>query len=240
MLMVARLQACGERGATILYRSTIGEANMSTKIIRLVRAAITGWQLASASVLVVACGASPTAPDAPAATTSAAVTGHINSAQEARMAYNFVKSVYDLKIHPGIPGNKSMTVSTQLIGGTGRASVVGSVSYTHSGSNLSDFTSTIIDVTSAFSGYADGGFVLNGSARYFDSRDSRSSCTSSGICASSSHYSRSNSATGLKVEFNYQGRSISDTITIDATSASLSSWTIKVISSNGAIYTWSA
>jgi hypothetical protein len=209
-------------------------------IRRFVRVAISGCQLVSASVLAVACGTSSSVPTTPTAPTpSAAATARISSVDEARMAYNFVKSVYDLKIRPGLPRNTSMTVSTQLTGGSGRASVAGNVSYTRSGSNLSDFTSTIIDVTSTFSGYTENGFVLNGSVRYFDSQDYRSSCTSSGICASSSHYSRSNAATGLKVEFDYRGKTITDTVTLDARSASLSSWTVTVTCSNGATYTWS-
>jgi hypothetical protein len=168
--------------------------------------------------------------------TSASKVKLVTDEEEAKMAFANIRSFWLNSVKPTIP-KQTASVSKQVTGGAGKATLTGTVSHTRSSSSSSTYESTIMDVTSNFgAGFENASVKITGATRFYDSYSYEYRCSSS-ACASSTKSKISISATKLTVEFEYQGKKIKDEITISAYKE-FTSWDVTVKSSTGATFDW--
>jgi hypothetical protein len=126
-------------------------------------------------------------------------------------------------------------------GASGTASVTGDKTSTSSSSYSSSTTTRQTDITIAFSDFqSDAGVSVSGSVRWFDYYYSRTACSDI-TCASASDHSEALEGTSIEVTFEYDGKTYSDTINVDASSGSdSSSWDVEVTNSEGDRFSFTA
>lgn len=129
-----------------------------------------------------------------------------------------------------------------ISGAAGTASVTGektaSSSSSYSSSSTTRQTDLMIDFADFKSSSSTGS--VTGTVRWFDYYYSRTACSDSG-CASASDHSEAVEGTSITITFEYDGKTYSDVIAVDAGSGSdSSSWDVELTNAAGESFSFTA
>lgn len=161
----------------------------------------------------------------------------ITDANGAKALFSKMNSLWMVTLRPVLSKSTQTYTNTVVNGSAGTATVNGKYSATNASSSSSSTSTSTIDVTITFKDYEANGMHINGSVRFFDYSNYRTACSNSG-CASSSHtdldYDSSNGSASLgaaNVQFDYNGQSYKDAVTMAIEKSDNQHWSIKITNS---------
>ena len=162
----------------------------------------------------------------------------IESTADAKIAFAYLMAEAE-QIDGQVKTNFAGPLSISGIAGS--ASVTGSKTSSSTSSYSSSLSTSNTDLNVAFAAFQSNasGAVVSGQIRWTNYSNSRTACTSSGYCASSSHHSQSLDGASVDVTFSYSGKTYGDRLTVDAGRDDVSSWSVALTNGAGQKFSFS-